>query len=175
MPRKQSPPTSTHSHKIGSHSPSFVSLSLLFTTFSALFLSDTAGIHLTLGTAREQSMAHRHNRRRSRPRTRPSKMGSQSQQNETSFITGTQLVAEKRSSTNGLHGLGVTYLTIGSTIPWQTTPEATWQRQSEAQKEAAKIEQDRCRLFGGEPGDDVGLCYRMLEYFGGLDFIDGQE
>jgi hypothetical protein len=30
----------------------------------------------------------------------------------------------------------------------------------------------QCRLFGGEPGDDVTLCDRMLEYFGGLDYID---
>lgn len=34
------------------------------------------------------------------------------------------------------------------------------------------IEAEQCRLFGGEPGDDVSLCYRMLEYFGQLDYID---
>jgi hypothetical protein len=34
------------------------------------------------------------------------------------------------------------------------------------------LETEQYRLFGGEPGDDVGLCYRMLEYFGGLDYID---
>lgn len=38
--------------------------------------------------------------------------------------------------------------------------------------ETSHIEAEQCRLFGGEPGDDVGLCYRMLEYFGGLDYID---
>lgn len=35
-----------------------------------------------------------------------------------------------------------------------------------------RFETERCWLFGGEPGDDVGLCYRMLEYFGGLDYVD---
>jgi hypothetical protein len=35
-----------------------------------------------------------------------------------------------------------------------------------------KLEAEQCHLFGGEPGDDVSLCYRMLEYFGGLDYID---
>lgn len=49
-----------------------------------------------------------------------------------------------------------------------------WQNREEKQRqEAAKIEAEQCRLFGGEPGDDVALCYRMLEYFGGLDYIDG--
>ena len=32
-------------------------------------------------------------------------------------------------------------------------------------------EAEQCRLFGGDPGDDPGLCDRMLEYFGGLDYI----
>ncbi|KAF7713716.1 Uncharacterized protein PECH_000886 [Penicillium ucsense] len=34
------------------------------------------------------------------------------------------------------------------------------------------IEARQYRLFGGEPGDDLNLCYRMLEYFDGLDYID---
>jgi len=48
-----------------------------------------------------------------------------------------------------------------------------WQKREKTQKEeAAKLEAEQIKLFGGVPGDDVGLCYRMLEYFGGLDFID---
>ena len=48
-----------------------------------------------------------------------------------------------------------------------------WQSRSQRQiEEAAKLEREQIKLFGGVPGDDVGLCYRMLEYFGGLDFID---
>jgi len=37
---------------------------------------------------------------------------------------------------------------------------------------SSTVEAAQCRLFGGEPGDDVALCERMLEYFGGLDYID---
>ena len=49
---------------------------------------------------------------------------------------------------------------------------AAWQDRDRAQKEhAAKLEAQQIQLFGGEPGDDVELCYRMLEYFGGLDYI----
>jgi hypothetical protein len=50
----------------------------------------------------------------------------------------------------------------------------SWQARERRQQQeaAAKLEADQCRLFGGEPGDDVSLCYKMLEYFGGLDYID---
>ncbi|KAL2006517.1 hypothetical protein VTN00DRAFT_9185 [Thermoascus crustaceus] len=48
-----------------------------------------------------------------------------------------------------------------------------WQNHERKQRlEASKLEAEQCRLFGGEPGDDVSLCYRMLEYFGRLDYID---
>ena len=51
---------------------------------------------------------------------------------------------------------------------WQT-----WQhRELQKRQDAVKLEADQLRLFGGEPGDDVSLCYKMLEYFGGLDYID---
>lgn len=48
---------------------------------------------------------------------------------------------------------------------WQT-------RERSSRLESNGLEEAQCRLFGGEPGDDVSLCYRMLEYFGGLDYID---
>ena len=34
------------------------------------------------------------------------------------------------------------------------------------------MEAERLQLFGGEPGDDVGLCYKMLEAFGRMEWID---
>jgi len=53
------------------------------------------------------------------------------------------------------------------------THYTSWQtRERTQQEEAAKLEAEQIKLFGGMPGDDVGLCYRMLEFFGGLDFID---
>ncbi|KAL4871274.1 hypothetical protein BDV12DRAFT_194632 [Aspergillus spectabilis] len=49
----------------------------------------------------------------------------------------------------------------------------TWHdREHILKPETAMLETEQYRLFGGEPGDDVNLCYRMLEYFGGLDYID---
>ncbi|KGO73562.1 hypothetical protein PITC_044220 [Penicillium italicum] len=48
---------------------------------------------------------------------------------------------------------------------WQT-------RECPSRLESGGLEEAQCRLFGGEPGDDVSLCYRMLEYFGGLDYIN---
>jgi len=53
-------------------------------------------------------------------------------------------------------------------ISWQSRER----QQRQEQEAAAKLEADQCRLFGGEPGDDVSLCYKMLEYFGRLDYID---
>ena len=48
-----------------------------------------------------------------------------------------------------------------------------WQKREKAQRDdAARLEAAQIKLFGGVPGDDVGLCWSMLEYFGGLDFID---
>ncbi|KAE8555038.1 hypothetical protein TMatcc_005389 [Talaromyces marneffei ATCC 18224] len=32
--------------------------------------------------------------------------------------------------------------------------------------------QQQYRYFGGEPGDDENLCYNMLDYFDRLDYID---
>lgn len=55
---------------------------------------------------------------------------------------------------------------------WQNRYTAWQNRELKQRQEAAKLEAEQCRLFGGEPGDDVSLCYRMLEYFGGLDYID---
>ncbi|KAN0070767.1 hypothetical protein V8E54_010932 [Elaphomyces granulatus] len=45
-------------------------------------------------------------------------------------------------------------------------------REQKLLQDVVMIEADQYRLFGGEPGDDVSLCYRMLEYFGGLDYIE---
>ncbi|EFR03977.1 hypothetical protein MGYG_06980 [Nannizzia gypsea CBS 118893] len=46
------------------------------------------------------------------------------------------------------------------------------QLHEQRQEASAKLEADQCRLFGGVPGDDVALCFRMLEFFGGLDYIE---
>ncbi|WEW54830.1 hypothetical protein PRK78_000255 [Emydomyces testavorans] len=55
---------------------------------------------------------------------------------------------------------------------WQNRYIASQNRERRQYPLSSRLEAERCRLFGGEPGDDVDLCYRMLEYFGGLDYID---
>jgi hypothetical protein len=55
---------------------------------------------------------------------------------------------------------------------WQYGNTAWQTRDRPSRLESGGLEAAQCRLFGGEPGDDVSLCYRMLEYFGGLDYID---
>ena len=80
------------------------------------------------------------------------------------------------------HGPLSGYGKLTACVPWDPIAylAPTWhhgyvaweKRERRRQDDTDKLEADQCRLFGGEPGDDVGLCYRMLEYFGGLDYID---
>ena len=37
----------------------------------------------------------------------------------------------------------------------------------------SELEEEQIKLFGGEPGDDPILCFKMLEAFGRMEWIDG--
>ncbi|EXJ87444.1 hypothetical protein A1O3_04404 [Capronia epimyces CBS 606.96] len=51
-----------------------------------------------------------------------------------------------------------------------------WQNRDVVQRrEAVKMEAEQIKLFGGEPGDDVGLCYKMLEVFEGMNWINSLD
>jgi hypothetical protein len=131
-------------------------------------------------------MAHRHNRRRARrPRLQasPTQKGLSSRHSLDQFIISKAGIISEACAPNltltgsaTLPGLPTTDATIRrrSDIPamlWQNR-YAAWQEQDRVQREqAAKFEAQQIQLFGGEPGDDVELCYKMLEYFGGLDYI----
>jgi hypothetical protein len=126
-------------------------------------------------------MAHKHNRSRIRPRSRNyntfvnhslfgrslfSKPGIASGAEPPNLSTGGIYSGTADSRFVNLdQGLKATK---GSQNIY-TACQTRTQRQME---ETAKLELERIKLFGGVPGDDVGLCYRMLEFFGGLDFID---
>lgn len=59
--------------------------------------------------------------------------------------------------------------------PIQTYPAPIWHLGYVAWQQRERrlqLEAEQFRLFGGEPGDEVDLCYRMLEYFAGLDYIN---
>ncbi|KAI9932102.1 hypothetical protein MW887_009611 [Aspergillus wentii] len=121
-------------------------------------------------------MGQRHNRRRTRPRSRnrsidtiasiDSSFRPASSCNSISAIDTSSLL--EPSSACGLRDA----ISIPSAHTWHYGYMAWQKRERKQRLEAAKMEAEQCRLFGGEPGDDVNLCYRMLEYFGGLDYIN---
>jgi hypothetical protein len=126
-------------------------------------------------------MAHKHNRRRGR-RTRHHESDSTHRDLSSSHSLDQSIIS--RSSTPSEACPPFTFIISPpaadaaarrrSTIPaklWQNRYTA-WQEQDRVQKEqVARFEAQQIQLFGGEPGDDVELCYKMLEYFGGLDYI----
>ena len=125
-------------------------------------------------------MAHKHNRRRIRPRNRQHSPEDQPQYPLVDQVSSPRPFPVVDASSTFPAFLSSPHLKPRATYRsnnltaqhWQNRYVA-WQRRDKAQKdEAAKLEADRVRLFGGEPGDDPTLCYRMLEFFGGLDFID---
>ncbi|KIX94752.1 uncharacterized protein Z520_09442 [Fonsecaea multimorphosa CBS 102226] len=123
-------------------------------------------------------MAHKHNRRRVRPRNR----------NHTSLHPILEMPDELLAPSDS----SALFLPSASPDPEQSIlpqrPRATnpsvasrhwynryvaWQNRDKAQRrEAAKIEAEQIKLFGGYPGDDVGLCYKMMEVFAGMNWID---
>jgi len=128
-------------------------------------------------------MAHKHNRRRTRPRHR-----THSSLNPTFDIS--DHISESSSDSSSLSDSSCTG-SIPRQRPLLTTPRhsttsvaskhwhnryVAWQTRDENQKqEAAKIEDEQLKLFGGERGDDVGLCYKMMEVFKGMDWVDSLD
>ncbi|KAJ5919460.1 hypothetical protein N7454_009295 [Penicillium verhagenii] len=106
-------------------------------------------------------MGQRHNRRRTRPR---SSLHSNIRQD---YLSSSISPATSHSTA---------CIQRGTPVP---IPAPTWHygysawqiRETKPQLQLGGLEDEQYRLFGGEPGDDVTLCYRMLEYFGGLDYI----
>lgn len=132
-------------------------------------------------------MGQRHNRRRTRPGSR--NCNSLGQGTSASAVTQvpSSPLAVPSSIWNplGSHSepIAASYnspaacISPGSPVPAPFAPTwhngyTAWQIRESTPLEASELEVEQCRLFGGEPGDDVSLCYRMLEYFGRLDYID---
>ncbi|KAJ9617539.1 uncharacterized protein PV06_07547 [Exophiala oligosperma] len=123
-------------------------------------------------------MAHKHNRRRIRPRNRNNIL--QLTWDITEHTPSSLQVSSPYSSP-----LSKTEPTQPALPPTLRNPSSSltsknwynryvaWQNRDLAQKrEAIKLEAEQIKLFGGEPGDDVGLCYKMLEVFAGMNWID---
>jgi hypothetical protein len=58
---------------------------------------------------------------------------------------------------------------------WHNRYTAWQSREVGQSKGPVRIEDEQIKLFGGEPGDDVGLCYKMLEVFEGMNWIDSLD
>jgi len=61
-----------------------------------------------------------------------------------------------------------------STRHWHNRYNAWQVRERRQREESEKLEAEKRRIFGDGSGDgeDEVLCVKMLEYFGGLDFIE---
>lgn len=123
-------------------------------------------------------MGQRHNRRRTRPRSRNRSITAVE-----CFQVGFPDSAPPtvfRSNFIAPRSLPSNSAACVSREPYQIPPAQIWhhgymawqKRERKMRLDAARLEAEQCRLFGGEPGDDVSLCYRMLEYFDRLDYID---
>jgi hypothetical protein len=128
-------------------------------------------------------MAHKHNRRRIRPRSRHHNILVSKSPFDRSLFSEPGIASAAEPPNISAGGI---YPSTGGRLFSSLDPSATatvtkrshnlyndWQIRTRQQAEqAVRLEREQIKLFGGVPGDDVGLCFLMLEYFGGLDFID---
>ncbi|KAJ6160552.1 hypothetical protein N7470_003948 [Penicillium chermesinum] len=123
-------------------------------------------------------MGQRHNRRRTRPRSSQHHfLPAVNQPSRSPLLISSSIWGPKTSQVDLSSSIGNT---PGCTQSRASGPVSApiwhyrytaWEiRESTQRTDGSQTEQ--CRLFGGEPGDDDSLCYRMLEFFGGLDYID---
>ncbi|KAK2864944.1 hypothetical protein FQN49_004065 [Arthroderma sp. PD_2] len=127
-------------------------------------------------------MGQRHNRRRTRPRSRrrmnnstpPRLQQAVPPQPEIYTVHTPVHTLPPAIARNHCHDrVPSAQLWHNRYMAWHGRSSSSGSSISQQRQEAsAKLEAEQCRLFGGEPGDDVALCYRMLEFFGGLDFIE---
>ncbi|KAJ5578529.1 uncharacterized protein N7459_007493 [Penicillium hispanicum] len=134
-------------------------------------------------------MGQRHNRRRTRPRSR--NRNSLNQETPASTITqapGSALAIPSSiwsPQPTPAKSVAASYQSVACISPGSPAqvPAPTWHygymawqiRETVPRWEAGGLEAEQYRLFGGQPGDDMSLCDRMLEYFGGLDYIDAMR
>ena len=123
-------------------------------------------------------MAHKHNRRRVRPRNRdhsPSNPAYDMLDDSSSFSESSVDLSTSCNTTSKQPFPSSIPRNIDVSVAskhWHNRYTA-WQNRETAQKrEAVNIEAEQFKLFGGVPGDDVGLCFKMLEVFEGMNWIE---
>lgn len=112
-------------------------------------------------------MGQRHNRRRTRPRSR----------NRVNSLPDQQVSDDDFSPT-----ASPILAPVHAAMPLITNPAAApswhigvedWSISRHTVRPGADgVRAEEYRLFGGVPGDDPSLCYNMLEYFDHLDYIN---
>lgn len=110
-------------------------------------------------------MGQRHNRRRTRPRSR----------NRVNSLSNLQVSDDDFSPTASpilapVHAMPL--ITNSAAPSWHIGVEDWSISQHTVRSGADGVKAEEYRLFGGVPGDDPSLCYNMLEYFGHLDYIN---
>ncbi|KAJ5819263.1 hypothetical protein N7474_004854 [Penicillium riverlandense] len=134
-------------------------------------------------------MGQRHNRRRTRPRSRNSNQLPHDKDTATATPVFPGPGAPLAVPASSIWSPQLTYAEpipvsaaypcpsrgppgLGTPAPLWHYGYSTWRTREGVPDTSSTVETAQCRVFGGEPGDDVALCERMLEYFGGLDYID---
>jgi hypothetical protein len=121
-------------------------------------------------------MAHKHNRRRIRPRSRKNAVGFDSLTSPASSLFDSSAALSAYSAASA--SISPPYLSQSNSINarhWHNRYIVWQNRESAQRREASRIEAEQLKIFGGEPGDDTGLCYKMLEAFEGMEWVDSME
>lgn len=109
-------------------------------------------------------MGQRHNRRRTRPRSR----------NRAASLDSARSCSRHSAYASSL----VDHLSEPAVLAPLAHTRHNWLKEWQASEVTESLDADQLaiqqqyRYFGGEPGDDENLCYNMLDYFGRLDYID---
>ena len=121
-------------------------------------------------------MAHKHNRRRTRPRSRKNALGYESlTTNASSLFDSPTALSTYIPAPNSIRPPQPSLSNSINARHWHNRYIAWQNRESAQRREASRIEAEQVKIFGGEPGDDTGLCYKMMEAFEGMDWVDSME
>lgn len=125
-------------------------------------------------------MAHKHNRRRVRPRVRQNRQSYHINNMSYDTLSLQPQFTSSPSCYDHSSGMGpnnsirghICGITNQYPLPRVSSPGNI----VPSPKTAIKVQSERIKMFGGEPGDSemdhIGLCFKMAEVFEGMDWIN---
>lgn len=128
-------------------------------------------------------MAHKHNRRRSRPRVRQNRTNyyTNNMSYDTLSLPYQHAVAPPSyiQSLQSRQQSGIPQYISGVTN-WQDQPRPTTRSLTHvpSPKNAINVASERIKMFGGESddsdldSDDISLCFKMVEAFESMDWVN---